>query len=119
MNKTLLIVDDSRFIFEEMKHILKETNFEIVGYAKSGEEAIELYEKLKPDIMTLDIIMPGMDGFETANIILKKWPDANIIIVSSLAYDETIERADSMGIKSFIFKPFDKDQILDILENIE
>lgn len=115
MNKRLLIVDDSIFVFEEMKYMLRDSDFEIVGFAKSGEDAIELYEKIKPDIVTLDIIMPGMDGLDTAKILLKRWPDAKIVMVSSLAYDETMEQAKNIGALDFIFKPIEKDFVLEVL----
>lgn len=118
MNKKLLIVDDSMFIYEEMKHMLADTNFEIAGYAKSGEEAIKLYEETNPDIVTLDIIMPGMDGLDTAKIILSKWPDAKIVIVSSLAYDETMEQAKTIGACDFLFKPIGEEQIISTLERV-
>lgn len=118
MGKNVLVVDDSLFIIEEMKHLLEDTEFKIIGYAKSGEDAVEMYEKTKPDIITLDLILPGIDGFETAEIILKKWPDAKIIIVSSLAYDETINKANEIGTQGFIFKPFDKEQLLSALTEI-
>lgn len=118
MNKRLLIVDDSIFIYEEMKYLLADTNFDIVGYVKSGLEAIEQYEKIKPDIVTMDIIMPGMDGLDTAKLILERWPDAKIIMVSSLAYDETMEKAKNIGARDFIFKPIEKTQIVEVLNRV-
>lgn len=118
MNKRLLIVDDSIFIYEEMKYILADTDFEIAGYVKSGVEAIEQYEIVKPDIVTMDIIMPGMDGLDTAKIMLERWPDAKIIMVSSLAYDETMEKAKNIGACDFIFKPIEKTQIVEVLNRV-
>lgn len=116
MKKKLFIVDDSRFVFEEMKFMLHDSDFEITEYAKSGEEAIEKYDTVMPDVITMDIILPGMDGMEAAQIILEKWPQAKVVIVSSLAYDETVERSEKIGAKDFIFKPFEKDQLLASLE---
>ena len=66
------------------------TDFEIVKCVKSGESAIEEYEEVKPDVITMDILMPGVDGLKAAKEIIEKWPDARILMVSSLAYDETI-----------------------------
>lgn len=116
MNNKLLIVDDSIFVFEEMKRMLENSDFTIVGHAKSGEEAIGLYEELQPDVVTLDIIMPGMDGMETAEILLKKWPEAKIIFVSSLAYDETMAQARKIGACDFIFKPLEKENLIKVLK---
>lgn len=118
MKKKLLIVDDSLFVYEEMKHILAKTNYEIAGYAKNGEDAIKLYEELQPDIVTLDIIMPGIDGLETAKILLEKWKDAKIVIISSLAYDETMEHANSIGVSGFIFKPIEENELIHMLNQI-
>ncbi len=118
MSKRIMVVDDSSFIWEELQYILGETEYEIVGYAKSGEEAIELYEKLQPDAVTLDIVLPGIDGIDTAKQIRSKWPDAKIIMISSLAYDDTMDEANAAGACDFIFKPFDIQQILDALEKV-
>lgn len=115
---SVMIVDDSMFVFEEMKYMLTDTEFDIIGYAKSGEEAITLYEELKPDIVTLDIIMPGIDGLDTAKLILDKWPEAKIIMISSLAYDETMEQADKVGARGFLFKPIEENAILDMLRRV-
>lgn len=114
--KKLMIVDDSRFVFEEMKSMLQGSEYEIVSYAKSGEEASDIYGESLPDVVTMDIILPGMDGLETSAKIIQKWPDARIIVVSSLAYDETIESAKALGAKGFIFKPFEKEQLLEALD---
>lgn len=118
MSKRLLIVDDSVFIWEEMKNILRNTDYEVVGCAKTGEDALELYEAVRPDVVTLDIILPGMDGIDTAKMMLRKWPDAKIIIVSSLAYDETMDEAKDAGACDFVFKPFDSKQMLEVLNRV-
>lgn len=110
--KKIMIVDDSLFVYEEMKHMLNESEFEIEAFVKSGEEAIDAYEKADPDVITMDVVLPGMDGIEAAEIILKKWPDAKLVIVSSLAYDDTIKRAKNIGIKHFLFKPIEKEALI-------
>ncbi|MEG0566365.1 MAG: response regulator [Hungatella sp.] len=115
MKKKLLIVDDSLFVFEEMKLMLADSEFEIVEYAKSAEDALEKFESAMPDVVTMDIILPGMDGMDAAEILLQREPKTNIVIVSSLAYDETMERARKIGAKGFLFKPFDGKQLLESL----
>jgi len=110
-----MIVDDSIFVYEEMKQMLKDTEFEIVGYAKDGETAVTLYESSLPDVVTMDIILPGIDGLEATKRLLAKWPDAKVIIVSSLAYDETMDQAKAIGAKDFLFKPLERDVIQDVL----
>ena len=110
-----MVVDDSRVIHSQMSKILQETDFEIVQFCRDGESAVEAYGNCKPDIVTIDIIMPGMDGLETSKEILTKWPDAKILVASSLAYDETIEEAEKLGAKGFISKPLNKEEIVNAL----
>lgn len=114
--KKVLIVDDSLFIYEEMKSLLEGTDFSVVAYAKNGEDAIDMYEEHKPDIVTMDIILPGMDGLETSKKILEKWPDAKILVVSSLAYDDTINEASELGLNEFVYKPFEKENLIAALK---
>ena len=83
MGKSVMVVDDSRVVHTEMKKLLADTDFEIVGCCRSGEEAIAFYGEHKPDLVTMDIIMPGMDGLAAARAIIGNWPDARIIMVSS------------------------------------
>lgn len=116
MPKKVLVVDDSIFIQEEMKQILQGSDFEVAGYAKTGEEALAIYETLRPDVVTMDIILPGMDGIDTARCILERWPGARVVMVSSLAYDETFDQACRIGAAGFIFKPFEPEQILSALQ---
>lgn len=111
-----MIVDDSRIVELQMRRMLEGTDYEVVSYCQDGETAIEEYGKVLPDLVTMDIIMPGMDGLETARAILEEYPDARIIMVSSLAYDDTIDEAKSIGTKTFIYKPLEKEQLLSALE---
>lgn len=118
MAKKLLVVDDSRFILEEIKYHLKDSEYEIVGYAKDGEEALKLYEELQPDLVTLDIILPGMEGLDVAKIMRKRWTDARILIISSLAYDETVDEAKEAGVEHVLFKPFTKEGLIEKLDTV-
>lgn len=112
MKIEVMIVDDSRVVYAEMKKMLADTNFEIVGFCRSGEEALSTYETVKPQVVTMDIVMPGMDGLDAAEELLKKWPDARIVMVSSLAYGDTTGRAKELGTKGFIYKPFDRETLI-------
>lgn len=116
MKKRIMIVDDSRVIEVQMEKLLEETEYEVVAYCKDGEEAIARYGEVLPDLVTMDIIMPGMDGLETAEAILEDYPDARIVMVSSLAYDDTIHEADALGAKNFVYKPLERKQLLDAFE---
>ncbi len=115
MEHRVMIVDDSRVMELQMEHLLKDSDYEVAAYCRNGREAIERYEEVLPDVVTMDILMPGMDGLETAQAILENHPDARIVMVSSLAYDDTIDEAKEIGAKGFVFKPFDREQLLDSL----
>ncbi len=117
MKKDVLVVDDSIFIYEEIKAILEDTDYQVAGYAKDGAQAMKMYEELRPDIVTMDIIMPGINGIDTSRLLLDRWKDAKIVIVSSLAYDETEEKAKSAGTSGFVFKPIEKGAFLDALDH--
>lgn len=110
-----MVVDDSRVLHAQMSKILQESEYDIVQFCRDGESAIEAYGKCMPDIVTVDIIMPGMDGLETSRQILAKWPDAKIVVTSSLVYTETIEEAQKIGAKGFISKPLKPEEVIEAL----
>jgi len=112
MSKRVMVVDDSRLVRVQLEDVLKGTDYEVAAYCRSGEEAIEQYASVKPDLVTMDIIMRGMDGLDAAEIILKRDPDARIVMISSLAYGDTFERAKAIGAKGFIDKPFYQEQLV-------
>jgi len=116
MGKRIMVVDDSRMVVLQMQNLLEDTDFKIAAYCRNGEEAIAQYAQVQPDLVTMDIIMPGLDGLETAQAILEDHPDAKILMVSSLAYDDTFDEAKAIGTKGFIDKPFEKEQLLEALE---
>lgn len=117
MAKRVMVVDDSRMIYMQMKNMLEGTDFEVADYCRDGEEAVARYAEIDPDLVTMDIIMPGMDGLEAAQAILEDYPDAKILMVSSLAYDDTFQEAKQIGAKGFIDKPFEKEKLLEALQN--
>ncbi len=112
MSKKIMVVDDSRIVQLQLQKILADTDYEVVACCQSGEEAVELYEKVRPDLVTMDILMPGMDGLEAARVILEAHPEARILMVSSLAYDDTINEASKIGAKGFVYKPFDREKVI-------
>ena len=114
MSKRIMVVDDSRLVRVQLEDVLAGTEYEVAAYCRSGEDAIEQYAAVQPDLVTMDIIMQGMDGLDAAEIILKKNPDARIVMVSSLAYDDTFERAKTIGARGFVDKPFHQEQLLKV-----
>ena len=118
MAKRIMVVDDSRMIFLQIQKLLEGTDYEAAAYCRDGEEAVAQYAQIAPDLVTMDIIMPGMDGLEAAQAILEEHPEAKIIMVSSLADDDTFEEAKTIGAKGFIDKPFDKESLLEVLRKV-
>lgn len=116
MSKRIMVVDDSRLVRVQLEDVLKGTEYEVAAYCRSGEDAIEQYAAVQPDLVTMDIIMQGMDGLDAAELILKKHPDARIVIISSLAYDDTFERAKAIGARGFVDKPFHQEKLLKAFE---
>ena len=116
MSKRIMEVDDSRLVRVQLEDVLAGTDYEIAAHCRSGEDAIARYAEVNPDLVTMDIIMQGMDGLDATEIILKEHPDARIVIVSSLAYDDTFERVKAIGAKAFVDKPFHQEQLLRIFE---
>ena len=116
MSKRVMIVDDSRLVRVQLEDVLKGTDYEIAAYCRSGEDAIKQYAEVQPDLVTMDIIMQGMDGLDAAEVILKNNPQARIVMISSLAYDDTFERARAIGAKGFVDKPFHQEQLLKVFE---
>lgn len=119
MNKSIMIVDDSIVTRHEIEQMLTGADFNVICQCRSGEEALEVYEREKPDIVTMDIIMPGIDGIEASKRLLERHPDAKIIIISSLVYDETLNMVQQLGPDvPFVFKPIKKSYFIEALLKI-
>lgn len=118
MKKRIMIVDDSRMLLLQLQHILTESEYEVAAYCQDGETAIYKYEEVLPDLVTMDIIMPGIDGLEATRAILESHPDARIVMLSSLIYEDSIKEAQAIGAKAFIYKPFEKEQVLNTLRKV-
>jgi two-component system chemotaxis response regulator CheY len=104
MGKQILVVDDSSIMRKMIKQTLKTASHQIVGEAKNGKDAVQLYKQLKPDIVTMDITMRDMDGFSAAQLILDFDPKAQIIFLSNLDEDKYREDAIRIGAKGYVNK---------------
>ncbi|MEX2461129.1 MAG: response regulator [Paenibacillaceae bacterium] len=111
----VMIVDDAMFMRHMLRDIITDIGFEVICEATNGLEAIQLYHELKPDILTMDITMPDMDGYTAVTEIIKLYPDARIIMCSAVGQQRMVLRAIMAGAKDFIVKPFDKNRIKDSL----
>jgi two-component system chemotaxis response regulator CheY len=111
----VMIVDDAMFMRCMLRNIIVDMGFEVICEAKNGLEAIQLYQEQKPDIVTMDITMPDMDGYTAVTEILKLYPDAKIIMCSAVGQQRMVVNAIMAGAKDFIVKPFDKKRVMDAL----
>jgi two-component system chemotaxis response regulator CheY len=107
----VLIVDDAAFMRMMLKDILVKHGFEIAGEAVNGKDAIEKYRDLKPDLVTLDITMPEMDGLTAIKEIKKVDPEARVIMCSAMGQQAMVIDAIQSGAKDFIVKPFQADRV--------
>lgn len=119
MNKTILVIDDSPFASQQIKDIVEEHGYVVVDYARNGEEGIKKYKECHPDFVILDIIMPGIDGLETAELLLQEDPKAKIMMLSSLCDAGTLQEVKSIGLRYLIPKPVEEDILLVTLELLE
>ena len=118
MAKTVLIVDDSAFMRKLLKDIIETEDYKIIGEAQDGEEALQLYKKLKPDIVTMDIILPHCSGIDIVKEINKADKNAKIVMVTALGQQQLAAEAIKAGAKEFITKPFKEDSILEAIKRL-
>lgn len=118
MTVNILIVDDLAFIKMVLRDILEKAGFRVVGEASNGEEAIRLYEEKKPDVVLMDITMPGMDGLTALKRIRALDPEARIIICSALGQQRLIVQAIQLGAKDFIVKPAQPQRVISALKKV-
>lgn len=112
MKKKVLIVDDAVFMRMKLKDILEKDGYEIVGEAQNGLEAVEKYRQEMPDIVTLDITMPEMNGIEALKKIKEIDPAAKVIMCSAMGQQSMVMDAIQEGASDFIVKPFETERVL-------
>jgi len=114
----ILIVDDAAFMRMMIKDILEKNGFQVVGEANNGIKAVELYKKEKPDVVTMDITMPDMDGIEAVKAIRAFDPAAKIIMCSAMGQQTMVMDAIKAGARDFIVKPFQPDRVLESIKKV-
>ncbi len=118
MSKTLLVTDDALIIREMIKETAQNAGWEIVGEATNGQEAIDRYKELRPDAVTLDLVMPEYDGLHALAGITEFDPDAKVVVVSALEQKNVLKDAFKRGASDFLVKPFDKSHLEATLETM-
>ncbi|MEJ2491370.1 MAG: response regulator [Desulfuromonadales bacterium] len=118
MSRRVMIVDDALFMRNLLKDIFVRAGYQVVGEADSGETALAIYQQTRPELVTMDIVMPEKSGLETVRDILAADPEACILMISALGQDMLLAEAIVAGAKDFIIKPFKEEQVLDIAKRL-
>ncbi|WP_068672387.1 response regulator [Oceanobacillus sp. Castelsardo] len=118
MSKKVLIVDDAAFMRMMIKDILTKNGYEVVGEAQDGAQAVEKYKELSPDLVTMDITMPEMDGITALKEIKQINPEAKIIMCSAMGQQAMVIDAIQAGAKDFIVKPFQADRVIEAIQKV-
>ncbi|MEA3558254.1 MAG: response regulator [Candidatus Thermoplasmatota archaeon] len=118
MGKRVMIVDDTKFMRMLLKNILKPAGYEIVDEAEDGIQAMEKYRKHKPDLVTMDIVMPNLTGLEALKGIKKEFPDAKVVMCTALGQEAMVKDALTSGAKGYIVKPFKGPRVLEEVKKV-
>lgn len=111
----ILIVDDSRTSRRVLKEIITKAGHEVIGEASDGEEGYLKFKELHPDLVTLDITMPKMDGIEALQLIHKEDENAKVIMITAAGQKEKMTKAINYGASEFIAKPYDSDDVVQLI----
>ncbi|MGM0508815.1 MAG: response regulator [Fusobacteriota bacterium] len=114
----VMIVDDTAYMRMVLRKILEEAGYEIVAEGENGKEGVQKYKEHKPDIVTMDLTMPKMDGIEAIKRILEIDPNAKVLVVSAIGTEQNVMKAIENGAKDFIKKPFEPDRVIKTLKGL-
>lgn len=114
----VLVVDDAAFMRMKIQQVLEANGHTMAGEAGDGEEAIQKYSMVKPDVVILDITMPGMNGIEALRRIKEIDPKARVIICSAMGYQDLITQAIQLGAQNFIVKPFEDAHLVQAIKKV-
>lgn len=115
--KSVLIVDDSRVSRKMIRNLLEHSGFEVAAEAINGKEGLDLYIKLRPDVVAMDITMPEMNGIDSLKAIIEHDPDAKVVIISAAGQEQNKKEAMEAGAVAFVTKPYSNEDILQALSS--
>jgi two-component system, chemotaxis family, chemotaxis protein CheY len=118
MARTVLICDDALFMRTMLADILEQAGFDVVGHAETGAEAVKKYRDLKPNLVTMDIIMPDMGGIDAVREIIRDFPEANIMMCSAMGQQALVIEAIQAGARDFVVKPFQPARVLEAVQRV-
>jgi two-component system chemotaxis response regulator CheY len=113
-----LIADDASVARKIMRNAVAEGGHEVVCEASTGAEAVEAYRRLRPDLVLMDLTMPEVGGIEASRTIIGEFPDARIVIVTSIKSEAMVRESAEAGVAAYVLKPFSADRILEIAEGL-
>jgi two-component system chemotaxis response regulator CheY len=116
MSKKVLIVDDVAFVRKTLSEILTQAGYQVVAEAADGQEAIEKYIATRPDLVTMDVVMPMMSGIEATRRIMKLDKTAHIVIISAMGQENLVMEAINVGARDYVLKPFSAADVLKTLD---
>jgi two-component system chemotaxis response regulator CheY len=114
----ILVVDDAIFMRSMIRDIFARGPFVIAGEAENGVEAVRLYEELRPDLTTMDIVMPQMDGITALREIMRRDPAAKVVMCSALGQEALIAESIEAGARDFIVKPFQPSRVIKVVQSV-
>ncbi len=114
----ILVVDDSSIVAMKLRKMLEELGHQVVATAKTGQQALDSFSQHDPDLVTMDITMPDMDGIEATKQILQQKPEALIIMVTSHGQEQMVMDAIDAGAKGYVLKPFNKDKLAGHIDKV-
>jgi two-component system chemotaxis response regulator CheY len=114
----VLVCDDAIFMRTMISDILTQAGYEVVGEAETGAQAVERYRALKPDLVTMDIVMPDMSGIDAVREICKTDPEAKILMCSAMGQQALVVEAIQAGAKDFVVKPFQPSRVLEAVQRL-
>ncbi|MEI0604302.1 response regulator [Brachyspira alvinipulli] len=114
----VLIVDDSAFVVKQLQQIFVSEQYNVVGTAENGEEGVLMYKEYKPDLVTMDITMPKMDGITALTKIIEYDKNARVVMVSALGKEDMVKKALLAGAKNYITKPLDRKKVLERIKMV-
>jgi len=115
-SKRIMVVDDAEFTRKMLTLEVEQAGYKVVAEAENGLEAVDLYKIHQPDIVTMDIVMPGMGGIEAVKKIIEIDPNAKIVMLSSMGVGASVQDAVAAGAKNFILKPYSTSRLIEVLD---
>jgi two-component system, chemotaxis family, chemotaxis protein CheY len=118
MGRTVLICDDALFMRNMLAEILTQAGFDVVAEAQTGAEAVTKYQEHKPDLVTMDIVMPDMGGIDAVRAIMAEFPQARIMMCSAMGQQALVIEAIQAGARDFVVKPFQPSRVLEAVNRV-